>query len=85
MAMNLLLALTGPPAMSALWSLTGGKRTWQGKLISVAIDPKRKEVALNDAKLVGAMSCRFRDPELNLETRFNVSKSTKLLVTVSRV
>jgi hypothetical protein len=39
MAMNLLLALTGPPAMSALWSLTGGKRTWQGKLISVAIDP----------------------------------------------
>ena len=27
--------------MSAVWSLTGEKRTWQGKLISVAIDPIR--------------------------------------------
>ncbi len=28
--------------MSAIWSLTGAKRTWQGKLVSVAIDPKAK-------------------------------------------
>ena len=30
-------ARTGPQAMSAIWSLTGAKRTWQGKFISVAI------------------------------------------------
>ncbi len=27
--------------MSAIWSLTGAKRTWQGKIVSVAIDPNR--------------------------------------------
>jgi hypothetical protein len=26
--------------MSSIWSLTGAKRTWQEKLVSVAIDPK---------------------------------------------
>jgi hypothetical protein len=26
--------------MSAIWSLTEAKRTWQEKLVSVAIDPK---------------------------------------------
>jgi len=34
-----LLASTGPPGMSALWSLTGGKQTWGEPSISVAIDP----------------------------------------------
>ncbi len=65
--------------------LFGVEQTSWWRTATSQFDPKRKEVALNDAKLVGAMSCRFRDPELNLETRFNVSKSTKLLVTVSRV
>ena len=27
--------------MSAIWPLTGAKRTWQEKLVSVAIDPKQ--------------------------------------------
>src|SRR5664279_251280 len=35
----LFLARNGPQAMSAAWSLTGGKRTWHQKHISVAIDP----------------------------------------------
>jgi hypothetical protein len=39
--MSPFMARNGPQAMSAVWSLAGGKRTWQGKLISVAIDPSR--------------------------------------------
>jgi len=27
------------PAMSGVWSLAGGNRTWQEKLVSVANDP----------------------------------------------
>src|SRR6267142_5430526 len=37
--MSLLLARTGPPRMSAQWSLSGGKQTWGGLPLSVAIDP----------------------------------------------
>jgi putative ABC transport system substrate-binding protein len=33
------VARNGPPAMSAVWSLSGGKRTSSGEPISVAIDP----------------------------------------------
>jgi hypothetical protein len=35
------MARNGPPAMSAVWSLSGGKRTCGGRPISAAIDPKR--------------------------------------------
>src|ERR1700675_3325470 len=34
-------ARNGPQAMSAIWSLIGGKRTSRGSPISVAIDPER--------------------------------------------
>jgi hypothetical protein len=34
-----MLAPNGPPAMSAQWSLTGGKRTWRGRSSLVANDP----------------------------------------------
>ena len=34
------MARNGPPGMSAQWSLSGGKQTWGGLTISVAIDPK---------------------------------------------
>ncbi len=34
------MARTGPPGMSAQWSLSVGKRTWLGLPISVEIDPK---------------------------------------------
>jgi hypothetical protein len=33
------MARTGPPGMSAQWSLSVGKRTWLGLPISVEIDP----------------------------------------------
>ena len=44
-----LMARTGPLAMSAVWSLSGEKRTWGEPPISVAIDPERPKspAALN--------------------------------------
>ena len=41
------MAPNGPQAMSAIWSLTGAKRTWQEKLVSVAIDPCRTSMAIS--------------------------------------
>jgi hypothetical protein len=41
------LARSGPPAMSAVRSLTGVDRTWDGLPISVAFDPKRKSPVRN--------------------------------------
>src|SRR6476646_6160596 len=40
-------ARTGPQAMSAIWSLTGGKRTSRRQPNSVAIDPERKSRVIN--------------------------------------
>src|SRR6202011_4306956 len=38
----LLLARNGPPAMSAVWSLSGGKRTWRLRAPTSEFDPQRK-------------------------------------------
>jgi hypothetical protein len=48
-SMSLLLARTGPPAMSAIRSLSGVNRTWHGHVISVAIDPKLTSTSSNVA------------------------------------
>ena len=44
------LARNGPQAMSAIWSVTGAKRTWQGKLVSVENDPEA-DVTLDNPKV----------------------------------
>ena len=54
------MARTGPPGMSAQWSLSVGKRTWLGLPISVAIDPS----PTFDPSPFQAF-CTFRSPGLS--------------------
>jgi hypothetical protein len=39
--LGLLLARNGPFAMSAVWSLSGGKRTWRLRALTSEFDPER--------------------------------------------
>jgi hypothetical protein len=48
--MSPVVARNGPQAMSAIWSVTGAKRTWQGKLVSVENDPEA-DVILDNPKV----------------------------------
>jgi hypothetical protein len=55
------MARNGPPAMSAVRSLSGVNRTSHRKLISVAIDPQRKLGMASNA-MVGAAACSIGVP-----------------------
>ena len=57
--MSPIVARNGPQAMSAIWSLTGGKRTSRRQPNSVAIDPCCVKTCAHEkrAELVSLLSC----------------------------
>src|ERR1700688_5018139 len=75
--MSQLLAPNGPPTMSAVWSLSGGKQTWGGQPILVENDPDCVKTPTPDLRVERFVSNRLNKKRTALATAVETRKERK--------